>query len=338
MNRFPEVLFAAPFVVAACLFGGVATADAAGGTAQGGPHGEGDAEARALVLFRLARMDMAAGRFADACPKFEDSQRLDPGVGTMLNLAFCYERLERTASAWKEYQAAAAAARGRGKGDWEAEAQAQAKRLEPFLLRVVIHVEESANGDRPEVMLDEAPFPRSLWDQPTPVDPGRHTVRASAASRQPWSATFDVDSGHVPRVSVPVLDLAPARPLLLAPESRGGWRREASIALGATGLAAAAVGLGFGGATILAHNRAARYCAVSSPLNCNSDGIHELSQMNTDATVSDVAFAIAGASLVGAAVLWFSAPQPSSVPSRGGWTLRPIVDARAVTLSVGEAW
>jgi len=342
MVRAPEALvalFAAPLVMAAFLFDSSALADAAGGSAQGAKHGEEEAEARALVLFRLARMDMEAGRFAEACPKFEDSQRLDPGVGTMLNLAFCHEKVGKTASAWKVYQAAAAAARTLGNADWESEARAQARRIEPSLLRVVIHVEVPESGDRPEVALDETPFPKSLWDQPTPIDPGRHRVRASAASRQTWSATFDVDREHLPTVSVPLLELAEGQALLPAPESGAAWRRKAALGVGAAGLTAAAVGLAFGGAAIAAHSRATtRYCAATAPLNCNADGIHELSRMNTDAAVSNVAIAVGGAALFSAAVLWFSAPQPSSPPSRGGWTLRPTVGSRGVAIAIQEAW
>lgn len=61
--------------------------------------------AAAQGLFDEARALMAAGQAAEACPKLEESQRLDPGSGTLMNLARCYEQTNRIATAWSTYQA-----------------------------------------------------------------------------------------------------------------------------------------------------------------------------------------------------------------------------------------
>src|SRR5262245_14114390 len=54
----------------------------------------------ALALFRGGKILADNGNYPAACPKFEASYRLVKKLGTLLNLADCYERTGRTASAW----------------------------------------------------------------------------------------------------------------------------------------------------------------------------------------------------------------------------------------------
>jgi tetratricopeptide (TPR) repeat protein len=59
------------------------------------------------TLFKEGRRLMKSRDFASACPKLEESLRLDPAAGTLINLAECEEQLGRTASAWQHWRAAA---------------------------------------------------------------------------------------------------------------------------------------------------------------------------------------------------------------------------------------
>ena len=63
---------------------------------------------RADALFREGRALMKKGDYATACPKLEESYRLDPAAGTGINLGDCFEKQGKVASALLAYQAARA--------------------------------------------------------------------------------------------------------------------------------------------------------------------------------------------------------------------------------------
>src|SRR5258705_4587415 len=54
----------------------------------------------ARQLFEQGRSLAKVNKWAEACPKFEASLRYDATLGTRLNLATCYEKLGKLASAW----------------------------------------------------------------------------------------------------------------------------------------------------------------------------------------------------------------------------------------------
>src|SRR6187399_829900 len=82
------------------------------------PARAGD-EAAAEALFLEAKKLAAAGKLAEACPKFAESNRLDRGAGTLIHLADCYEKNGQSASAWATFKDAASAAQALGRGDWQ---------------------------------------------------------------------------------------------------------------------------------------------------------------------------------------------------------------------------
>jgi hypothetical protein len=57
------------------------------------------ASVQAQSLFDDGQRLMQAGKLAEACAAFESSQKLDPAVITLLNLADCRERNHQLATA-----------------------------------------------------------------------------------------------------------------------------------------------------------------------------------------------------------------------------------------------
>jgi hypothetical protein len=161
--------------------------------------------AAAQALFDEGRELMEAGRHAEACPRFEESERLEPGLGTRFHLATCYEAVGRLASAHALYLEVAAEAATRKQEARERVARQRAGEVEPKLSRLTIEV-PYASSPALRVERDGALVGPAQWGLAVPVDPGKHRINAAAPGRVSWTTEVDVpgDAG-VTRVNVPPL-------------------------------------------------------------------------------------------------------------------------------------
>jgi len=104
-------------------------------------------QAVAQSLYDEGKKLMAASQWSAACPKLEESQRLDPTPVTEFYLADCYERAGRTASAWTTFLDLAANEHKNGGSKGAARekvARDRARSLEPKLSQLVIDVPAAA--------------------------------------------------------------------------------------------------------------------------------------------------------------------------------------------------
>jgi hypothetical protein len=151
---------------------------------------------RAEALFREAKMLRDGGRTLEACSKFAQSKELGPGIGVSLNLADCYERLGRTASAWYEFNNAEKLAREHE--DPRADvAHSRGESLASKLNRVTIAVAEGTDAN--EIDLDEQPVPRAAYNVALAVDPGDHVLKVvpKAGPARTLDVHVTADSGPV---------------------------------------------------------------------------------------------------------------------------------------------
>ncbi|MBX3162090.1 MAG: hypothetical protein KF773_39370 [Deltaproteobacteria bacterium] len=155
------------------------------------------------ALFAEAKRLLGESRTEEACARFEASMRAAPRLGVQLNVADCYERLGRTASAWVVFGEAAARAQAQ-RDPREAFARERLAALVPRLSRIAITVAPQAG--EPTVTRDGQPVPREALGLAVAVDPGTHTIEARAADRAPWSTQVVVArAGEVLTVVVPEL-------------------------------------------------------------------------------------------------------------------------------------
>jgi len=170
-----------------------------------GQSGQTSDRAAARSLFNEARKLTNEGRYDRACPKFEESMRLDNGIGTRFNVADCWEHIGRTASAWSLFLDVAASAKSAGQADREKVARQRAAALEPHLPRLMIRVPSPTSGL--EVRKNDIAVGQAQWGTATPVDPGSYVIEARAAGKKSWKTTITVASdGPVTSVAIPPLE------------------------------------------------------------------------------------------------------------------------------------
>lgn len=281
----------------------------------------GEQRALATALFQEGKALLAAGEAAAACPKLEESQRLDPGIGTLLNVASCHVAIGRTATAWAELHEALALAERADQRDRVRFAEERIAELAPRLSHLEVVV--AAPHDGLELTLDAAPLARPAWGISIPVDPGTHRVRAAAPGRVTWETTVVVaEPTRSARVEVPPLALAPAPPAPPPPAPPPAVEParppppaapappppapalSPSVVVGWTSAALGVVGLAIGtGAAAVAFDRDSESDDLCNP-DCDERGYALNQEAGTAADVSTASFLVGGALLtLGVALL-----------------------------------
>lgn len=242
-------------------------------------------------LYEQGRELVKAGRWAEACPKFEASLGYDAALGARLNLAACYEKIGRLASAWGMFRDAAALALRAGDTARQDYALQQAEALLPRLPKLTITGPAKPPPGlaikRDGVALELATLGTALY-----VDPGPHEVTASAPGFAPFKAQITVVEGRSEAVVIHAL--APVKPQAQEAEqaeqeqeqaeqeqerqvsgARAGWlepgrtRKLAGIGVVGSGVVLSGVGLLFGARARATYQEVKALCGDA--LICGSD-------------------------------------------------------------------
>jgi hypothetical protein len=321
----------------------------------------GDDRANAQQFFNEGKALMAAGKFADACPKFAAAADLSATAGVRLNLGDCYDKLGRTASAWTRYGEALALAEKAGDASAADLARNRLAALKPKLSYLEVRVPPESALSELEVDRDGDKVQQAAWGTPVPVDPGDHAVKATAPGRAPWATTVSVTQAGNQVVTVPVLAPGTATAVSTAspgaPEQGsaagagagdvetpqrsglftgpGGTQRVLALTSATVGVAGIAVGSYFG-ATMLA--RKSDYQKNQGPSgNCLNPECQTASHDAVAAgNVATVAFIAGGVALGAGAVLWVTAPRASNAAS--GIAVAPVVGPQAAGIAATGTW
>jgi len=322
--------------------------------AQSSPENKVAAEA----LFDTARQLIADGKFAEACPKLEQSQRLDPGIGMLLYLADCYERSGRLASAWATFREGASQAQAAGQSERAAAGEERARALEPRLSKLTVRVAADAAGIAGlEVRQSGAVLPKGLWEAPTPVDGGDHVVTATAPGYAPWSTKVHIGTEKDDVVvSVPMLQPkpeeaapppapAPVAPPPVAPAAQpgpapaprdrgtgSGSQRTLAIVAGGVGVVGLGIGTYFGLRAISKNSDAKDLC--DGAVCRDPRGVDLTDEAKSAATISNVAFGLGLTALTAGIVLYATAPSESGTSFR----VSPNVGRRQAGVFVGGSF
>jgi hypothetical protein len=292
-------------------------------------------KAAAEALFDQGVRLMKQNNFADACPKLEESDRIDPAVGTLLYLGECYERVGKTASAWATFREAASIANNSNQADRARVATSRAQALEAKLSRLSVELApEVARIPGIVVKRGTQRIEPSLYGTPLPVDPGDYRIEVTAPGYEPWSTPIKVEAGgasasvrvpglvKAPVAAQPASDTAPeasqaagspgqvqSRPTgAITPTSMPSGittQQTLGLVVGGVGLIGVGIGSYFGVRAISKNSDAEEHCPRSG--FCDDDeGLTLTDKAKQDATASNIAFIAGGVLVATGAVLYLT--------------------------------
>ncbi len=284
---------------------------------------------------------MERGTYHVACPKLEEASRLSPGAGIIYNLADCFERIGKTASAWRRFFDLAMRLHEEGLTVRAEDAARRAKALQSRL--TWLHLHRWWSLPNTVVELDGKPVesPRSA------VDPGSYRLTVSAPGHHPWSTRVTTADAGVVHVDIPELKLLPASspPSVHAkppprPRELGGERivtteataRPWQSPLGIIGLGVGTAAVLAAGVVGIAAKMRADRAACDDNNRCEPDGLEDrasavaMGNVATGLLVGGAAFASAGL------VVWLTAPSEEAA------TLQANVQPDAAFVVLTTSW
>jgi len=223
----------------------------------------------ATALFTRGRELFKAGDYKQACPLFEESFRLEPALGTKLNLALCWAKIGRLVEARKMFEAVQKDATEAGQTQRADLAQSGLDALAAQMPTLKIKLAGMPDDTRVQVDGDAVEI-----TNPLPLDPGEHHVTATGAREVVYTAR----EGATAEITLEALP-APTRPTQV-------------LIVGGAAAGALAIGTITGIVAIRANNASNAHCQASADGDvCDQRGLDLRSHARTLSHVTTGLFA-----------------------------------------------
>jgi hypothetical protein len=264
---------------------------------------DGDAVGRADRLFKEGRHAAEQHDYARACHLFEDSFRLDPGVGTLINLGDCAEHLGDLEHAYGYYRTAYA--RMSESDDRAPHLRDRIDNIEQHAAKLAIHL-EPGSPQGTVVTVDGAVV--AMHEAPLHLAKGSHVVLVTAVGYRGMRYNVDLGDGEIRLIHVtPGVPLEEELPTSLGPQpppprASSTWTRPLGITT--MGLGVAGMWIGSLAGLMAIDRRDVQRANCDAGNACTPAGLDAARDGSTWATVSTATF-IAGGALLALGAAFF---------------------------------
>lgn len=287
---------------------------------------------QAEAAFKEGKKLMGEKRYSEACPRLEESMKLDPGIGAQLNIGKCYEEWGRLGRALAAYQAALQMAKD-AKDRRVPDIQKLVDDLDSQVPRLTIKFPKDTSQDGVKVTLDGEPV--TTFGTAVTIDPGPHTIEYTIDGGPKKSKVVPIERGGDSEVT---LDVPKVRVAKTPPGGKGDGNHKDDHAKSdvetppAPGRNMRLGGLVLGGAGVVAigvssimtlsargqYNDALSAHCMGMKNMCDAMGLQATHDARSTANVATVIF-IAGVAAVGGGVaLYMLAPKGSAATEASG--------------------
>ena len=280
---------------------------------------------QAEALFNSGKDAMARGELTVACARFSDSLKLDPAVGTLLNLAACEEKSGKLATALEHFTTARSQL---PKDDFRIGfTNERIAALTPRVAHVTLRLAPPAPPGT-KVLRDGIEVPPAAWNTAMAIDPGAHTIEAESTTHAASRMEITLREGEAMSIDLRAELAKPSARPAGEPAGSGApgtgtsqaeaprpqeTSRSNTLAFVATGVGA--VGLIAGTITgLMTVGAASTYKDHCHGGQCDPDGLSAASTGQTTQVISPIAF---GVGVVGVALgAYLFLRSPSGSPSK----------------------
>lgn len=296
---------------------------------------------RADQLFKKGKKLLGEKRYAEACTAFEDSDRLDPGIGAKLNVAKCYQEWGKLATAWRWFTDAERMAKD-GKDERATKIQALVDEIDASVPRLILKAAPGASTSGVVLKLDGVEIDVHTLGTERRVDPGPHQVEYIVNGKT-RSRMVPVERGGSSEVNLelprgPHGTSAPAAGVATPDDDPGRTRKLAG--LGAAGAGALAIGIA-GVVTLRARSdyqhALSAHCRGETTM-CDATGQASAQSARHRANIATVLTIGGAAAVAGGLVLYFTTPKPGSHAAEHALYLAPSVGGDSGGVVFGGAF